>query len=894
MPVGVAVIGASVAQYKVLRRLGSGGMGVVYEAEDQRLGRRVALKFLSAESPDGAATRRFEQEARTASSLNHENICTIYEIGEHEGHPFIAMELLEGNSLDERVAGGPLRPELLLDYAVQIADALDAAHQRGIVHRDIKPANVFITSRGRVKVLDFGLAKLAAVGTLETIGVGTTNPHLTSPGTAVGTIAYMSPEQARGDDLDPRTDLFSFGAVLYQMATGVMPFEGKTSAVIFHAILERNPQPPTAVNPQLPPQLGAIIEKALEKERDLRYQTAAEMRGDLKRLKRDSDSGRFKVASAGVATPPSATRAPGSSNVESGPAGRHKAFVFAAIGAVALVVAAVLLWSWRPWQKQPTIDPQNMTLTRLTDNGRSVMAAISADGKWLAYVLRENERSVHVKQIATGSDVEVLPPRPGLFGMLAFSPDGNYLYYSRSTPDSASHTIYAIPSLGGTPRAIIEDVGSGFGISPDGKSIAVIRNSVEKRESQLEVVGVDGSNPRMIARRPLAGGYSEGFALAWSPDGRSVAAPAEFVDGSLGAILIEPVQGTGTKTLHLNMLPHDLAWLSDGSGLLALGQSPATRFKTQVFFVSFPSGAAARVTNDLSNYQDLSSTVSANAFVSVPVATQTNIYLAPIDNPDRLKLLRTSTDDGMFFTWLGNDKLVTEDQSMSAWLVKTDGSGRAPVLTADPTKVQPAGCPDGNHVVYVSLAENNTTRISYADLSLAQRKHLTSGPLDSAPQCMPDGKSFVYVAASGEPGVYRQGFDGSNRVRLYNGFVVQLSRSLDGKMLALFTHRSDGGKTVNHVIVISSDDGHVLKDLTLEGPANGSMLLPDNSGILYQARHGNVDNLYVQPMDAGPVRPFTHFTEDHIFYCNLSPDGKTLGITRGNEIADAVLFSNYR
>jgi eukaryotic-like serine/threonine-protein kinase len=888
-----SLIGQTISHYRILEKLGGGGMGVVYKAEDSRLRRFVALKFLPAEvanDPQGLA--RFQREAQAASALNHPNICTIYDIGEENGRAFIAMEYLEGRTLKHVIASHPIELEALVEVAIGVADGLNAAHSKGIIHRDIKPANIFVTESGHAKILDFGLAKMGSIKDTprdaETLGTQDVDPdHLTSPGSTLGTVAYMSPEQVRAKELDARTDLFSFGAVLYEMTTGAMPFRGDSTGTLFESILNRTPIPPVRLNPDLPPKLEEIINKCLEKDRNLRYQHASDIRTDLQRLKRDTESGKSAVTMA-VA-----------------PVTRERNLWLNV--AVALVLIAAIGWVAYKLLIPKPAPFQQVEITQLTASGNVKTAAISPDGRYVAYVVDEGgstsplvhsgKESLWVRQVA-GGDVQVARSTKVNYMGLSFSHDGDYLYAVRAEGDKLTYYfLYKIPVLGGTEKRLIADLGTKATASADEKELAFERY-LAGGKSELVVASVDDSRERILAERE--GPATFAFGVAWSPSGKTLATSIFSHSASGRANPVELSLQDGTERPLTNKRwawLGELAWLSSGYGLILNTMELSGRLK-QITYLSYPDGETRRITNDTNDYEGVSLTADSHIVATVQEKSSFDTWVAPFVEVDRAKPITTGGSSKRE-TWTPSGKIVFDKRGgqgeTNIWIMEPDGSN-AKQLTVNAGRINQSSrvSQDGHYIVFVS-ERTGTAHLWRMDIDGNNPKQLTNSPHDlfwfGSPDCMPDGKWVVYTKTGlEEEGIWKVPIEGGDPVRVNNApHALYFAVSPDGKMIANDYSSDAEGRGVE----VTPLDGSTSPK-RFDVPLGTIRWSPDSRSILYIKNEGGTSNIWSQPISGEPPKQITHFNSELIASFELSRDGKQLVMNRGTANRDVVLIRDIK
>jgi serine/threonine protein kinase/Tol biopolymer transport system component len=924
-----SLIGRELGPYKITAVLGSGGMGEVYLAQDGRLGRKVALKLLPHYlTEDEQRLRRFQQEARAVSALNHPNIITIFEIGQSDSIRFLATEYIEGETIRQRLSSATLTVREALDIAIQIANALDAAHQAGIIHRDIKPENIMLRRDGYVKVLDFGLAKLSeSQGAWDNTETPTIAQVDTDPGTVLGTVNYMSPEQARGLALDSRTDLFSLGVVLYEMITARPPFEGKTAGELIALIISKEPPPLARYSNEAPEALQWIVTKALTKDRDDRYQTARDMMVDLRRLKQELE---FEAARAKVITPnlddPIATETRAQAVLDTGDQPvkrtgdavalttsstevilseirRHKKGAALAGIALMAIVAGIFFWGYKLINQRPSPAPfQTMQLAPITATGKAAEAAISPDGKYVAYAIEdEGQQSILLKQTATGSNVSLVPPATGMrYRGLTFSPDGNYLYYLKREGGNTRAALYQIPTLGGEPHKMIEDVSTDNSLSivafsPDGIQIAFVRSADITRS--LLVMNIDGSGERDLVTTELATKGQFVAGAAWSPDSKTIAC----VKGTFGftrsvTLLAVNVADGAERSFSSERWErvNAFAWLPDGSGMVLSAARSAGPL--QLWHVSYPGGEVHRITNDLNNYSGVSLTTEASTLVTVQRNASSQLWIAPGAEPRRAQRVTAESNDYDQLCWTPDGRILfvsAAGDNYGIWSIKPDGSGKRQ-LTQD--AMLPTVSLDGRYIYFSS--QRGADRPGH---TLWRMESDGSHPAELFPgaevsSCSPDGKWLIYSArADRNLLLWKWPTAGGEPVRLTEKNASERPVvSPDGQWIAC-NYLVPEPNAQFRIAFIPFAGGEPVKIFDVPGFAIRELRwTPDSHAITYLDTRRSVSNIWAQPIDGGPPKQLTDFQSDYIYSWSWSPDGKQLAIARGAQTSDVVLIRDFR
>jgi serine/threonine protein kinase/dipeptidyl aminopeptidase/acylaminoacyl peptidase len=934
-----AFAGKRLGRYEVRSLLGVGGMGEVYLAQDTQLRRPVALKLLPSEfTLNEERLNRFKQEAFAASALNHPNILTIYEVGSEDNVHFIATELIDGVSLRERIAREQLTVDQVLDLGGQVASALSAAHAAGIVHRDMKPENVMVRRDGYVKVLDFGLAKLTEHSGLRSDPEAATLQVVkTDPGKVMGTANYMSPEQARGLEVDARTDIWSLGVILYELVAGRVPFAGQTGSDVLVSILSNEPVPLQRYSPGIPAELQRILRKALRKDAEERYKLVKELALDLKTLRRELDfhaalevsqqpSAPGLPTSAIAATQSDINNAASASRTAEIPPPKststaeyivseiksHSGLIALLVGAISVVALAIVMiiayrWSTTPASPSTANLAHSMKIARLTSTGTADKAAISPDGKYVVHITTANgQQSLRVRQVSTNSDVQIVPPSDVQYAGLTFSRDGDFIYYVATERNSSTSNLYQIPGLGGNPRRLISNVGSAVTFSPDGQHLAFIRNLPDAGEDLLMIAGANGEGERKLAVRKLPNFFRS---VAWSPDGKTIACGAGSLVPSYNTYVVEVAVESGKEKQIGNqswMFMGQLVWAVDGRGLvLGASEKEAGSFEAQqLWYVSYPNGEARRITNDLNNYTGISLTADSNRLVTVQSETSSSIWLAP--NADANRATRSTSGAGQIdgrdgLDWTPDGKIVYASNAsgnLDLWMIDSDGGNQRQLTENSRINYRPTVSPDGRYLVFTS-DRAGTPNIWRTEITGSNPRQLTSGSGEDYPQCSPDGKWVVYtLLGAGKPTLWRVPIDGGAPQQITDHYTAAAVFSPDGESLACL-YRDEQPNSSLKLAIFPFAGGQPTRVFDgLPFTEEVSRIPPprwtaDGRALTYVVTNGSVSNVWLQPIGGETPRQLTTFKSDRIFSLEWSPDGKQLLVARGITASDVVLISNF-
>jgi Tol biopolymer transport system component len=929
--------GTRLGRYEVDSQLGAGGMGEVYLAKDTGLRRPAALKILPArftESED--RLRRFEREASAASALNHPNIITIHEIGQQDGMHFMAMEYVDGETLRLRLNHTQMSLKEALDVAVQVADALSAAHEAGIVHRDIKPENIMIRRDGYVKVLDFGLAKLTERQALVDSQAPTIAKADTDPGVVMGTMQYMSPEQARGlVDVDKRTDIWSLGCVLYEMVAGHAPFEGGTTSDVLVSVLSQEPPPLSQeAAEEVPAELERITRKALQKNRDERYQTVKDMALDLKSLRRELEVGAELGRSAAAPGASGAVRAARSGanraattlkdsrahtsrwgearttleggNLASGIMrdGRRTALV---LSVVIIAAAGLAFGLYKLFGQGKARDAsarlfERAQAVKLTTNGNTVAAAISPDGKYVAYAMDEaGMQSLWLRQVAISSNVRLLPLAKSEYYLIHFSPDGDYIYYAMGGPQLPP-AIYKIPVLGGSPTRVVGDVIGPVSLSPDGKQMAVANIDQQRQEATLSVANLDGSGKRTLITRRAPEFFDW---VAWSPDGQSIACPIRGFDGNNPFVTIVEVQvSDGSEkvlTTQKWLNNGEITWLSDKSGLVLTAKHQDSSFE-QIWHVSYPDGAVQTITNDLYDYRGVTLSKDSTQLVSVQTLRLSNVWLGKSAKDFSTTQITPGVGTYYDLTWTPDGHLLyASDASGSAdiWEMAADGSNQKQLTAGAGRNYAPSVSGDGRYIVFHSN-RSGVWQVWRMDRDGSNPKQLTFDNSDSNwPEVSPDGQWVVYHRADSNQTItlWKLGIDGGTPVPLTRKTSLRPTVSPDGKWIAYWQFSDPPGQRAQLAIIPSAgEEPPRVFEVALSTVAGWDGILQwtaDGHALTYVDYRDNKQNIWKQPVDGGPPSQLTDFRDNQIFAFDWLRDGRLI-VSRGFRTNDAVLIKDSR